>query len=626
MLKALKDTPEKEYNVISLDSEADDQANTYVWCVYGLVNGKEIKRVFDNKKAVVSFLFKRRWNNTILTGVNVGFDLNTLKYKGGYNWEEITNMGRLITASPKEPDFTKIFQGKRSNHLKIIDLSNWILNRSLQAMAKMFNLDCHIDKHILGKDGDKNELTKACMSHAKTGVLVFKKLEAMIHKMGGHIQLTGSATALDLFRRKYLKPEFFIYDFDGDYQDTLKDWMKEGQGEDEARKAKLEYVKEIGKSAYVGGRCENFNLGLYNDVDYLDINSSYPFQMRNRKFPDINSYRKRSGDLTALKGYIEEFEGEALIKVRSPKKLRIPFLHYKREDGKLIFPLGEFTGWYTFPEIKKALEIGYKIIEIIEIAVFDRIDSPFIDYIEAMMFYKKQPDTKEAAKLLMNGLSGKMGQMTPEPDAWQLIEEAGNYEIDNKTYFEFNGQIWKYEREDIELETKFVRTAYPLLVAYITAWGRIQEYETIEAIGQDKVYYMDTDSIIADHEATQKAIKAGKIKIDDKELGAYKLEHEGATVDIRGLKYYRIHDNPIKYNEEFKGIWTYHIKGVPAYLMPSYWIHRRGAFNRPVKPKTAIRTGLKVNLFIRQYHADKVKNDNKRQFTKRDSQPFTVIE
>lgn len=626
MLKALKDNPEKDFNVLSLDSEADENAVSYCWCVYGVFNGKEIKRTFTDRKGVVDFLFKRRWYNTILTGVNIGFDLNTLKYKGGYNWSEIYNMGRIITASPKEPDFTKIFQRRRSNALKIIDLGNWILNKPLEGMAKTFNINCHIDKHILGKDGDIDQMKEACMSHAKTGVLVFKELEKMIHKMGGHIQLTGSATALDLFRRKYLKPEFFIYDFDGNYPDTFKEWMKGSGGIEDARKAKLEYMKEIGKAAYVGGRCENFNNGLYNDVDYLDINSSYPYQMRIRSFPDMNTYSKRTGDSTVLKAYIEEFEGEALIKIKSPRKMRIPFLHYKREDGKLIFPLGEFTGWYTFPEIRKALEIGYKIIDVIEIAVFNRIESPFIDYIEAMMFYKKQPETKEAAKLLMNGLSGKMGQLTPEPDAWHLIEEAGNYKVDNKRFFDFNGQLWEYQREDIELETKFVRTAYPLLVAYITAWGRIQEFETIQAIGEDNVYYMDTDSIIADHEATQKAIKAGKIKIDDEELGAYKLEHEAATVEIRGLKYYRIHDNKGHLDKDHSLNWSYHIKGVPKRFMAEYWINRKCAFYRPVKIKTAIRTGLKVNLFIRQFHADKVKTDNKRQFTKRDSQPFTVLE
>ena len=626
MLKALTDIQEKEWNVLSLDSEADDKANTYVWCVYGLYNGKEIKRTFWDRKGAVSFLFKRRWDNTILTGVNIGFDLNTLKYKGGYNWNEIYNMGRIITASPKEPDFSKIFQGRRSRALKVIDLSNWILNTSLQAMAEKFHITCHIDKHFLGKDGDINQMAEACMSHAKTGVLVFKELEKMIHRMGGHIQLTGSATALDLFRRKYLKPEFFIYDFDNNFPDTFKDWMKEGGNIEDARKAKLEYMKEIGKLAYVGGRCENFNIGLYNDVDYLDINSSYPYQMRVRTFPDMNTYVKRTGDLTALQAYIKDYEGEAYIKVKAPRKLRIPFLHYKREDGKLIFPNGEFSGWYTFPEIKKAIEIGYKILDIYEIAVFERIESPFIDYIEAMMEYKKKPETKEAAKLLMNGLSGKMGQLQPEPDNWHLIDEAGSYEIDNKTYFEFEGQIWKYEREEVELETKFVRTAYPLLVAYITAWGRIQEFETIQAIGEDKVYYMDTDSIIADHEAVQAAIKRGQIKIDEKELGAYKLEHEGATVEIRGLKYYRIHDNKPYYHKDFSLQWTYHIKGVPKKLMPFYWIHRRCAFYRPVKMKTALRTGQKVNLFIRQYHEDKVKTDNKRQFVKRDSKPFTVSE
>lgn len=621
MLTMLKGEQSKPYNIMSLDSEADEHGETYVWCVYGLVKGKEIKRTFEDRTKVVKYLFKQRHDHTILTGVNIAFDLNTLLGKDGFNWNCIYNMGRLITASPNKKDMNKLFHNRPDMHLKIMDLGNFILNTSLKGMADMFNITCHIDKHILEREG-KEEMYKACMSHAKTGVLVMQELQKQILKLGGNIKVTGAASAMDLFRRKYLKPEFQIWDFKYDSSPYLREWDKGNL--DQARADKTEYMKNIGRLAYVGGRCENFKLGLFNDCDYLDINSSYPFQMKTRTYPNMNTYRRRSGDQEILMKYIEEYEGEANISIKAPK-LNIPFLHCKDEEDKLIFPLGTFGGWYTFPEIKKAVSLGYKITEVKEIAIFDRMESPFIEYVNDLMKLKKQPDTKQAAKLMMNGLSGKFGQLTPNTDKWEIVENTQDIEVDYKSFFDLNGLIWFYNAGLIEeKESEFRETAYPLIVAYITAWGRIQEYEAIEAIGFDKVYYMDTDSIIGDHEAIQAAIKAGKIKIDEKELGAYKLEHEGATVQIKGLKYYRIHDQKGYLDKEHSLNWTYHIKGVPSRCAAEHWQHGKSAYYRPRKIKTALRENKKVNEFIRVFHGDKVKRDNKRIFTGKNSIPKTV--
>jgi len=618
MLTKLSNTPEADFNVFSLDSE-DNEGFTYVWCVYGLMaDGREVEKTFYKAKDVIDFLFRTRHRHSILTGVNLLYDLNTLRYRGGYNWDEIINMGKLITAQPKEKEYKKYFSCQHNNFIKMIELGNFILGTSLKGMANMFKIEGHIDRHVLYKDGTKEQMAEACMSHAKTGVLVFKELEKQLHAIGAHIKLTGSATAIDFYRRGFLTSENEIYDCIKETGGMLDPWRKGGEADSEARLHKMEYIKTIGKACYVGGRCENFDLGLFTNQVYLDINSSYPYQMHERIFPNINSYRRRQGDKDTLISYMQEYEGEAHIIIKTPKKMRIPFLHTKRDDGKLIFPLGTFQGWYTFPEIRKALSIGYKIKDVLEIAVFDGVKSPFIGYVDEMMKLKVVPATKQAAKLLMNGLSGKFGQLKPTESGWRQVNEGEELAEEDIFLLKTSAdseELQQWTRDSITEDSEasdFAETSYPLIVAYITAWGRIQEYEAMENIGFEHVHYMDTDSIIADKEAVDKAVRAGRIIIDSKKLGAYDLEHEQITVEIRGLKYYRLQEENI-FQTLFPE-WVYHIKGVPDVNNVEYWENRGCYVNSVVKLKTALRTGQRVNTFKLVYRQDRVERNNKRIF------------
>jgi len=640
VLKRLSGGGEADFNIYSLDSE-DADGKTYVWCIYGLTTrGREIKKTFTKPKQVISFLFRRIHRKSVLTGLNLQYDLNTLRYKGGYDWIELTPNGRFITASPQPKDFKTVNNPKglfrnKQDYIRMIDLGNFIQNRSLKTMAEDFGLGSeHIDKHILNKDGNLEEMKEACMSHAKTGVLVFKALQDQLHKLGAHIKLTSSSTAMDLFRRKYLSKENEIYDFENSFPGRLTPWMKGSGDVEEAIKAKLEYMKQIGKAAYVGGRTENFILGVAEHQDYLDINSSYPAQMRYKDFPDMNTYEKRScTDVESLKGYMQDFEGEALIKVKAPKGLLIPFLHHKGEDGKLIFPLGVFTGWYTFPEIRKALSIGYEILEIYEIAIFGKAKELFNSYIDKLMELKVKKDTKNAAKLLMNGLSGKFGERSHKADKWRLAseEDIKSMSMDKLKILETSageeGQVYYYDdnaTEEGDGESDFTERSYPLIVAYVTAYGRIQLYECMESIGLKHVHYCDTDSIIADSEAVQAAIKAGKIIIDKDKLGAWDLVHSNITVEVRGLKYYRFKKAD---SEE----WHYTIKGVPSKYHAEYWEKRGAYITFAMKQRQALRQNKRVNEFVTRWREDRVKRNNKRVFEPEDnkktiyfSKPFIV--
>lgn len=626
MLKIRKGTPEADFNYLSLDTE-DSDGKTYIWSVRGKYNGRVVSRDFTERTACVRFLFKRRWPRTVLSGSNLAYDLNTLIYRGGFTWKAIYNMGRLITAYPTDAQIKKYKLGRHA--IKIIELGNWILNTSLQDMCVMFGIGGHIDKHVLGRDGDELELIEACGSHATTGAECFNYIQKQAHALDARIKTTSSATALDLFMKNYLKPEHQIYDFKGDYPGRFVGWggiapsdiPDEGTLED-ARVAKLARLKAIGGLCYVGGRCEAFNLGMYGHQSSIDINSSYPFEMKNRVYPDMNTYRRAYPKPDFIPELLGKYEGAAHIRVKSPN-MRIPFLHY-RHESKLLFPVGEFTGWYTFPEIREALKLGYKILDCHEAALFEPIEGLFTDYISALYSLKERKTTKIMAKLLMNGLSGKMGQRLHDDTGFQILENPpDDIEIDFLKYFLLNDMVYEYIQPDPDAEVTYVHTAYPLLAAYVLGYARIHLHKTIMAIGPEYVKYVDTDSIHADHEAIVRAVEAGQVDIHKTALGAWSFDYIDSTLEIRGLKYYRVKrldkddpDSPIK--------WYYTIKGVRAKEQAQYWTNRCLRTNRVRKIRTALRTNQPINEFFNVYRRDKLENP-KREYSRRDSRPFEFV-
>ena len=626
MLKIRNGAPEADFNFLSLDTE-DSDGETYIWCVRGVYNGKVVNRDFTKRAECVRFLFKRRWPHTVLTGVNLAYDLNTLIYRGGFTWKGIYNMGRLITAYPTKEQITRYKLGRHA--IKIIELGNWILNTSLQDMCDMFGVEGHIDKHVLGRDGDLSEMVEACASHATTGAACFDYIQKQAHALDARIKTTSSATALDLFMKKYLKPEHQIYDFKNDFPGRFVGWGGIGPDDlpdedtlEEARIEKLARLKAIGGLCYVGGRCEAFNLGMYGRQSSIDINSSYPFEMKNQPFPDMNTYRRAYPKPGFIPELLDKYEGAAHIRVKAPN-MRIPFLHYKH-DGKLLFPVGEFAGWYTFPEIREALRLGYKILDCYEAALFEPVKGLFTDYIDGLYKLKETKTTKIMAKLLMNGLSGKMGQRLHDDAGFQILEHVpDDIEIDSHKHFLLNGVVYEYIPPDHEAEVVYVHTAYPLLVAYVTAYARIHLHKTMEAIGAECVKYVDTDSIHADHEAIKRAIEAGKINIHKTALGAWSFDYEDRVLEIRGLKYYRARrpdkddiDGPVK--------WYYTIKGVRAKEQPQYWTNKCLRTYRVRKIKTALRSNQRINEFFDVYRRDRLENP-KREYTRRDSSAFKFI-
>ena len=240
------------------------------------------------------------------------------------------------------------------------------------------------------------------------------------------------------------------------------------------------------RNAYRGGRTEVFKREATN-VNHFDNNSIYPSTMKNLEFP-YGRFSHTQGKPAQIY-YKHEYEGVSLAKVEAPNTLLIPYLGIHK-DGKLIFPLGKFTDWYSNFELREAEKLGYKI-EIIEGVYFDKKGKIFQNFVEQFEYDKINSTgaKKEVAKLFLNSPTGKFGQKRIHT---KILTTDELYKAPAGVLTtQLNSNLFAYDEESYRN-----RQINPLYVIYITAYARDMLYKAITVSGVGNICYCDTDSII----------------------------------------------------------------------------------------------------------------------------------
>ena len=263
------------------------------------------------------------------------------------------------------------------------------------------------------------------------------------------------------------------------------------------------------RKAYSGGRVEVFKRYGKN-LNHYDVKSMYPWAMKNKTYP--------CGYAIYTEEFVDDLHGIYDCDIITPEYLHIPFLHTYDKDGRIIFPLGEFSGTYTSPEILKAISIGYKI-NIKKGYFFEFKSSPFTEYVDKWYGVKQEAERtgdlsmRYIAKLYLNSLYGKFGQRRTFQ---KIMAKDENFEY----YLEKYGVIKDYIEElnliivDENSTSKYTSVH---IAAFVTAYARIRLYEGMEEIISKggEIYYTDTDCLVTDG-----------ILACGKELGDWDLENE----------------------------------------------------------------------------------------------------
>lgn len=233
--------------------------------------------------------------------------------------------------------------------------------------------------------------------------------------------------------------------------------------------------------AYLGGRTEIFRPFCEKGPLYeYDVNSLYPFVMRNNIFPIGGGY------------FTYDFEKSKLgiyhASISTPPNIHIPVLGVLR-DGKFIFPVGHFDGHWTSAELNYAESLGYKI-KILKGYVFENSQTLFKDFIDDLynirLLSPKNSVADIIAKLLMNSSYGRFGM--------NLEKENVGFEIKERS---IEYQLLKIGNRNVQLykEPTTLKTfSHVAIAAFVTSYARIHMHKLFGHLGDD-LFYTDTDSI-----------------------------------------------------------------------------------------------------------------------------------
>ena len=198
-----------------------------------------------------------------------------------------------------------------------------------------------------------------------------------------------------------------------------------------------------------------------------------------------------------------------------------------------------FVGVYTTPELKKALQVGYRILEVYEVWHYPNTStSLFGQYVKTYLQLKQEasgwpnwcrtpedrqrylndyeqhegirlredhiqvnPGLRALAKLFLNSLWGKLGQnpylSTTEyvdcPRRFAELMFGGHVEVKHLLLISEDLVQVQYERRGEEVQENGF--ANVVLANFVTSFARLKLFDAMDPIA-DRVLYFDTDSII----------------------------------------------------------------------------------------------------------------------------------
>lgn len=306
------------------------------------------------------------------------------------------------------------------------------------------------------------------------------RFQDTIMRMGGAMKRTLAATAMHLFRSRYLHRE--IPTLDGINSDS--------------------------RLAYVASRVEVFRPSCER-ANYYDVNSSFPASMTldqpGRMF-DVTTRIPDSGLFLAH------------CQVTVPE-VYIPPLPYRAKGGRIYFPTGSWDAWLMASDVEYLLSKGGKIGRVEKVLRFQ----PFADLRDyALVLYElkanaKDPFERMIWKLLLNSLYGKFAERAEKERILINPPSTEGLELISPGIFR--------EQETADLAHVHVPIAANITSLSRTLLGRYLD----QAHDLGEVYYADTDSVVTN----------ATLSVSD-ELGLLKLEKEVTSGRFLAPKLYAI--------------------------------------------------------------------------------------
>jgi len=299
-----------------------------------------------------------------------------------------------------------------------------------------------------------------------------------------------------------------------------------------------EQAINLERDSYRGGRVECFYLGDLDDGAYyvLDVNSLYPFVMREHLYPVKYLQITTHYTLDDLRLCLNDKCCIAKVLIETDEPV------YAVRRKRTIFPVGHFWVTLTTPELKYAFEHNH-ILKVEQAVIYEQADI-FKSYVDRFYRLRREfadagvAEYEELCKKMLNSLYGKFGQ---KAEVWEKIGDCPDEKDRVELCFNAtDGQVRKIRYllgEIFELtgyEESF--NSFPAIAAQVSAYGRMYLWSLMQKAGSGNYFYCDTDSLIVNGAGLWNLQNL----IDINRLGALKIEDTTTQLSIRGLKDYSI--------------------------------------------------------------------------------------
>lgn len=338
---------------------------------------------------------------------------------------------------------------------------------------------------------------------------------------------------------------------------------------------------KLERESYYGGMVECGWLGPLPPGEYAeyDVKSMYPSVML-REYPARFKWVEDNPSLGRSRYLSREYLTIADVTLGTARH-RYPV----RRGSRLLFPTGEYRTTLAGPEFELAMRSN-EVQRVHWIATYDGAKI-FTRYVEH--FYREkclaegkircpkcgqkvpercpkcgvetEPDPvwRNIAKLYLNSLYGKFGQLSPQWQEWNAetfarMEEhyalpRGSLdrhltnppvvtEPSQRYLFREIGRSFdvRHVCQSVEISWQRSETYHscPAVASYCTSYARCYLRAIIDAVGAGHHYYSDTDSILTDSIGEQRLLEGGWI--DPSQLGKLELKGRYTNVVIYGPK------------------------------------------------------------------------------------------
>jgi len=541
-------------------------------CYYRRPYGRHLAKTewfyFDTQIAFWQFVFTHTAQNQRLWIIarNLTFDFTIVK-----GWRHLRKEGYKLKFFHSQGVCNIISVRKKSVSIVLLDSMNWF-PESLEKTGERIGIPkIKIDFATC----TKAELSKYCKNDTLIELENFKHFIRFLESNKvARLCYTRGSTAMAAFLLSHYTTKIYIHN--------------------------NKQAIDLERASYKGGRVECFYLGELNNANHyiLDVNSLYPFVMRNNSYPV--KYKKITKGISVFS--LSRFLTKSAVVARVLIETDLPVYAVRR--ARCLFPVGRFWTVLSTPELKFAF--AHNHVKRVDTCVVYEQENIFRSFIDR--FYALRLDFKSAGiriyeqlcKYMMNCFYGKFGQ---KGENWSKIGNCPNEPDREELVFNMGGR--RVTKLRYLLGELFIMTghgesfdSFPAIAAHVTAYARLYLWSLMQQAGNGNYFYCDTDSLIVNENGLLNLHN----KITTNELGGLKVENESRSVLIRGLKDYTFGSKNV-----IKGIRKNATKISEGVFRQERWPSFRGLL-RSEQPETYT-VGSTVKHLNREYAKGEVNED-----------------